>query len=456
MKKHGSLNRSITFGCVVFLLLISIVLSFANLTLHKNFVYKDYEVYIEDILKYTQAHIDGDDLKECIETKVESEKYKETLLFMDGIIDHYHDVHYFYAILPLNKNETGNVMSVLSAERYHDRYEDTEGNLYLGWISDDEFDLEVVEYMFEAMNSDSIIFFEEKTEWGKDYTGAMPIKDSNGNSIAVLAVDIDISFINSSILEYALVNVIVITVSGLAFILIFLLWSKSHITKPIKLLEESAVSFVDRSSGKKDINALDFKAPEIKVDNEIKSLSDAVTKMTDDMKEYVNNIISAEEKAASMQELANHDALTGLKNKTAYDAEINDINDNKVALVVIDLNNLKKVNDTYGHEKGDISIKKLAYLIKDTFNNSDVYRIGGDEFVVLLKDYDYDHFDELSDKINKHFEKIQKDKSLEPWEKISAALGVAYFKDGDDMTSLFMRADSEMYKRKEEMKKKIK
>ena len=242
----------------------------------------------------------------------------------------------------------------------------------------------------------------------------------------------------------------------MAFIIVFLLWSKSHITKPIKLLEESAVSFVDRSSGKIDVNALEFKAPDIKFDNEIKSLSDAVTKMTDDMKEYVNNIISAEEKAASMQELANHDALTGIKNKTAYDADIKEIKDTNIALVVIDLNNLKKVNDNYGHEKGDISIKKLANLIKDTFKNSEVYRIGGDEFVIILRDYDYNHYDELNEKMNKYFDEMAKDNTLEPWEKVSAALGIAYFRDGDDMISVFMRADSEMYKRKEEMKKNIK
>ena len=457
MTKHRRpLNRSITIGCVIFLLLLSVILSITNLTLHRNFVYQDYQTYITDILNYTKSNIDGDDLEECIKTETESEKYKKTLLFMDGLINNYHDIHYFYAILPLNTNETGNVMSVLSAERYEDRYENTEGNLYLGWISEDEFDVNTVKIFFEAMNSDKTIFFEEKTEWGTDYTGAIPIKNSKGESIAVLAVDIDISFINQSIWEYAGVNIGVISLLGIIFIIIFLVWSRHNITKPIRLLEESAVSFVDHSSGQRDLDALEFHAPEFKADNEIKSLSNAVIKMTKDMQEYVTEIISAEELAANMQELASHDALTGVRNKAAYDAEIKSITDTKVGIAIIDLNNLKAINDKYGHDKGDIAIKNLSEMVCDIFVHSPVFRIGGDEFAIILRNHDYDYCKNLVNKLNKRFDDFQKDDTLEPWDKTSAAIGVAFFEEGDDMESLFKRADQEMYKRKKEMKEKMK
>ena len=265
------LNRSITIGCVLFIIVLCILLSLANLGLYQNYVYNDYRGYISDLLLYTLDHIDGDDLKVCIETGKESEKYKESLLFMDDLMDHVDDIHYLYAILPLNTDKTGNVMSVLSAERYYDRYVDTEGNLYLGWISDDEFDAETAAKFFDIM-------FQETTEWGTDYTGAVPIRDSEGNAVAVLAIDIDISFLNGMIREYAIVNILIVVVAGIIFTTIFLLWSKRNITTPIKSLEESAVGFVDRSYGQRSVEALSFEAPEIKSDNEIKSLSDAIVR----------------------------------------------------------------------------------------------------------------------------------------------------------------------------------
>ena len=461
MKKHRRpLNRSITIGCVLFIIALCALLSFANLTIYRNYVYEDYRNYIADILHYTLSEIDGDDLKTCIETGEESEQYKKSLLFMDHLMDHFEDVHYFYAILPLNTEETGNVMSVLSAERYYDRYVDTEGNLYLGWVSEDEFDSATARQFFDIMNGDGIVYFEEATEWGVDYTGALPIRDGQGNAIAVLALDIDISFINSMILQYAAVNICAISLAGAVFISIFLFWSRRNITKPILRLEQSAVGFVDHSHGQRNVDALCFDAPEMKTDNEIKSLSDAVIKMTEDMRDYVTDIISAEKKAANMQELANRDALTGIRNKNAYDHEIRRagvklaMGDGKVGLAIVDLNCLKRINDTYGHDKGNIAIKKLSRMVCLIFDHSPVFRIGGDEFAVILRGDDFDHYGELEARFNAEIETMAKDASLEPWEKVSAAIGAAFYdKELDhDIDNLFKRADHVMYDRKKEMK----
>ena len=456
MKKRKSyLNQNITIACIVFLIFLSVLLSIDNLTLHRDYVYSDYKNYIANILNYVYDQIDVEDLKQCIDTKEESEKYRQTLLFMDNIIDHFDDVHYLYVIKPLNTQETENTMSVLSAERYYDRYVDTEGNLYLGWISDDEFDSKTAAQMMDIMNGNDIVFFTEETEWGTDYTGAMPIRDSQGNGIAVLAVDIDFSFIRGTIIKYALVNFLAIASFGALFIVLFIMWSRKNITKPIRKLEESAVGFIGHSRGQRDVEALNFEAPVLTTENEIKSLSDAVVKMTEDMREYVSDIINAEKKAASMEELANHDSLTGVRNKTAYNSFILQIaDDRKVGLAVVDLNYLKRINDTHGHDKGDLAIKNLCAHICKVFSHSPVFRIGGDEFVVILKGDDYDNFESLALQFNSIMEKNFADSSMEPWKKVSAALGAAFREDGEDMDSLFKRADSAMYSRKKEMKDK--
>ncbi|MBQ7678652.1 MAG: GGDEF domain-containing protein [Butyrivibrio sp.] len=454
------LNRSITIGCILFIIILVILLNLANVVLYRNYVYGDYQGYISDLLLYMIDHIDGDDLRICIETGEESDKYKESLLFMDDLMEHMEDIHYFYSVLPLNTNDTGCVMSVLSAERYYDRYIDTEGNLYLGWISDDEYDAATAAQLFDIMDSDSIVYFEEETEWGTDYTGALPIRDSQGNAVAVLAIDIDISFISGMIWEYAIVNSLIVLIAGLIFIAIFLLWSKRNITEPILRLEESAVGFVDHSHGQRSVEALNFEAPQIKTDNEIKSLSNAIVRMTEDMRDYVEDIVSAEEKAENLQTLANRDALTGIRNRTAYDAEILRISqgiavgETKVGLAMVDLNFLKKINDTYGHDKGNAAIQKLCRIVCVTFSHSPVFRIGGDEFVIILRGNDYDHFDELMEAFNKELEAMSADPSLEPWEKVSAAIGAAFYDPSldADIDSLLKRADTVMYERKKAMK----
>lgn len=454
------LNRSITFCCVAFIILLCVLLNITNLHLYRKYVYADYRGYIADILDYTLAHIDADDLRACVESGEESEKYRETLLFMDDLMNHFSDIHYFYAILPLNTEDTGNTMSVLSAERYYDRYVDTEGNLYLGWISDDEFDAETAAQFFEILNGDRVVYFEEKTEWGTDYTGALPILDSAGQPVAVLAVDIDISFIRNELLNYALANIGVIAVAGLGFICVFLFWSRRNITQPIRKLEQSAVGFVDHSHGQRDVAALTFEAPVMTADNEIKALSDAVVKMTADMRDYVTDIISAEEKAANMQELAHRDTLTGIRNKTAYDNEIRRVEakladgERDIGLAIVDLNFLKKINDSYGHDKGDIALRAVSRLICTVFDHSPVFRIGGDEFAVLLRGHDYRHYAELEARFNAELERLAAEPALEPWERISAAIGAAFYdpERDDSFNALFMRADHVMYDRKKEMK----
>jgi len=461
MKNHKKpLNRSITIGCVIFIITLCVLLSIANLTLYKNSVFEDYRNYISHILNYALAHIDAEDLKECIDSGEESETYKETLLYMDDLMEHFEDIHYLYAVLPLNTNDTGSVMSVLSAERYYDRYIDTEGNLYLGWISDDEYDSETAAQLFEIMDSSKIVYFEEETEWGTDYTGAVPIRDSNGNPVAVLAVDIDISFLNGMIRNYAAVNISIVAATGAVFIIIFLLWSRRNITKPIRELEKSAVGFAHSSHDQRNPDALRFEAPDIQVDNEIKALSDAVVKMTDDMRDYVADIISAEEKAENMHALAIKDALTGLRNKTGYKNELKrikemmDHGETKIGFAVVDLNYLKTINDTYGHEKGDFAITKLARMICRIFAHSPVFRIGGDEFVVILLEEDYDNYDQLTEFFYSKLDDMVKDDFLEPWEKVSASIGAAFYDEeiDDGIDSLFKRADQKMYEKKKEMK----
>ena len=104
---------------------------------------------------------------------------------------------------------------------------------------------------------------------------------------------------------------------------------------------------------------------------------------------------------------ANIDALTGVKNRNAYrvyeerlnaQIEINRAPD--FAITILDVNDLKKVNDTEGHKAGDQYLRDACKIICTTFKRSPVFRVGGDEFAVLSQGDDYARIDELIEQMN--------------------------------------------------------
>ncbi len=163
--------------------------------------------------------------------------------------------------------------------------------------------------------------------------------------------------------------------------------------------------------------------------------------------EYARQINAAEIKA-------NIDELTGIKNKHAYsdmarklDDMIEDKSNPEFAIAVFDLNGLKQVNDTLGHQAGDRFIKKGCNTICRFFKHSPVYRVGGDEFVVVAQGYDYLNIDSLMLKFRKHNikNKLKGD--------VVIAAGMSRFNNDERVESVFERADEEMYRNKKELKK---
>lgn len=162
------------------------------------------------------------------------------------------------------------------------------------------------------------------------------------------------------------------------------------------------------------------------------------------------------EKLQQTRILANSDALTGVKNKTAFttkkrkmDAKIAIEPEIKFALVMCDVNNLKITNDTQGHEAGDTLLQTICAAICDVYKHSPVYRIGGDEFVILLMGNDYENRHEL-------FKSIQHISAGDK-ENLSFAVGMAEYEPFHDisMQDVFSRADAAMYQNKKSMKQTI-
>ncbi|MCR4807329.1 MAG: GGDEF domain-containing protein [Lachnospiraceae bacterium] len=157
------------------------------------------------------------------------------------------------------------------------------------------------------------------------------------------------------------------------------------------------------------------------------------------------------------KELARRDELTGTKNKKAYSELEQSVQKNiemgtdyfLFAIAICDINDLKIVNDTRGHKAGDEYIKAAAAILCNIFDHSPVFRIGGDEFVVFLKDSDYDAREDLI----KKFKDTVLD-NLRKGEGPVAAMGMSEYRPDEDLsiTDVFERADNLMYEDKKKLK----
>ena len=177
---------------------------------------------------------------------------------------------------------------------------------------------------------------------------------------------------------------------------------------------------------------------------------------------YVGVFIDITEQKENAQNLtvarrmADIDSLTGVKNKNAYvqwEIKINNAIDSgeqePFAVVVCDINDLKKVNDLYGHKEGDACIRKACKKICTVFDHSPVFRIGGDEFVVILSGEDYYNRNKLMEQINA----VPGDYSkIKIGDTVSA--GMAEYKNNQHLSllSVLEEADKAMYERKQFLK----
>ncbi len=234
-----------------------------------------------------------------------------------------------------------------------------------------------------------------------------------------------------------IVQLIIVAVAiGLVFGTLTIIFSR-RITRPLRELTNAAEEI---NEGNYDVK-LDYKG-----NDEIGTLTTTMNRLIEHLGGYITDLNS----------LAYADALTSVRNKGAYDIfmeqmqkRIDDGEDPKFAIAIFDCDSLKVINDTYGHDKGDVYIKNSCNLICRVFAKSPVFRLGGDEFAVILQSEDYLNREKLK---NVFIEKSAEICAFakEPWEKISVAIGLADYNyaEDKDVHNVARRADHLMYEDK--------
>lgn len=256
----------------------------------------------------------------------------------------------------------------------------------------------------------------------------------NGMTLVVSASYDDIRQIRYEIGAKILLIVSVLS----AMFTIIAIFVVKKISDPLNKLTKAAAKLAD---GNYDMEIAPSNAREIKL------LSAA----------FENMALRLREREELLHLSANRDSMTGLRNTTSYVSWVAQFNkkiengEADFGVAMLDLNDLKKMNDIYGHEMGNNLIITSAELISDVFKGSLVFRIGGDEFLVVLQNKDLENRDELFKLLDF---KCQNTLIADTQTPISIAIGFSRFEQGKDVqfADVFKRADNAMYESKRRMK----
>lgn len=169
--------------------------------------------------------------------------------------------------------------------------------------------------------------------------------------------------------------------------------------------------------------------------------------------ETYNEMFDKNEAAqALIKHQAEHDALTDLLNRGSYDRLLKLYEggrDNHFALILVDVDVFKSVNDTYGHAVGDKVLKRVAYLLTTAFRSIDhICRIGGDEFAIIMVEMTPDLAYTIEEKIDAVNEQLANPKE-EGIPAVSLSVGIAFTDRENPSDSIFKDADKALYRVKE-------
>ena len=237
-------------------------------------------------------------------------------------------------------------------------------------------------------------------------------------------------------------EIVLVSIVVLFALSAFTLFYTRRITKPLEELT--------RAADQADKGNYDFDLT-YEGDDEIGRLTKTFKRMASHVKESIDDL----------SERVYVDALTSVKNKGAFSDALDELQaqlnsedaELMFAIGVFDCDDLKTINDRYGHDKGDIYLKTACHLICTEFQHSPVFRIGGDEFAVILQGDDFENRDQIVE----HFYKASEDMcetALNEWDQVRITTGIAVYDPQEDrfVIDTVRRADKTMYANKHKRK----
>jgi len=373
---------------------------------------------------FAEFTIDSDDAKNYITTRVTDEKYQLTLK----------------RLCEYTKNNDNGVkrISMISYSDSKGYYiYDTQNNKLGTKISYGEYEESIKAELISGRN-------EWKRSSGKSLYSYRPMRTIDDRLAGYIIVETDNTIYRKYIIIISAVFGVIL-IMGIIFANILTSTVKREIFNPMYNLAKTALDFTGTISSNRNVNTDELFL--INKDNEIGYLGKAIQKMVSDINASTENLSHAIYDST-------HDAMTQVFNKRHYNNMIPIFKESSsICVIYFDVNNLKLMNDTLGHEHGDYVIKKAAeYIHQFTGESSLCFRMGGDEFLLVITDY------KSFSEINCIIEKLDSDSPyiLSPENdsvKCALSYGYDYAKGNFSFEKLLSNAEDNMYTKKAELKK---
>ena len=265
----------------------------------------------------------------------------------------------------------------------------------------------------------------------------LPLKNGMIVNVSVPVDEIDGNW-ESMALKTGLVS------TGLLVVFILLAWLSSG--KIIKPLTDIAKAAKEVDDGNYDVDLRYNGRDEVGV------LTHAFRTLISHQKTYISDLNelnqALQEDNLTLEAATIRDSLTGVKNRFALRRDYDKYHEKDVHLMMIDIDDFKKVNDTYGHSVGDYLLKKTGDALLDNFGGDYSYRYGGDEFIVIYPDIEEEEFKKIIKNTEAQLEEIYLDEKRLP---VHFSAGYVYGKTilHDDLRFMLRSADALLYKAKQ-------
>ena len=435
LKRHKKLSFTTRYVLIigVLLLVANVLLGIVSMKRSTTSIRKLIDKNMLDVANTAADLLDGDALGALTEADVGSDAYNEILDTLSVFQDNA-DIHFIYAVRQVAEDEF-----VFTVDA------DPDDPAAFGE------DVVVSSGLIKAGKGVSAVDDAPlQDRWGNYYSSYSPVFDSAGNVAGVVGVDFDAEWydeqVRANTISITVTSILSVLIGALVVILItYRVRRKLHeidgglsaLSKNVDRLMEEVVSIYGHEAKP---------APEQRVyADELEALGAKIQNMQGDMVLYLDYL----------QNKAYVDALTKVRSASAYHELVEGI-EKKVAagsarfcVAVFDINSLKEINDTHGHGCGDMIIEGAANAISGAFGVEFTYRIGGDEFAVVLEDVDPAQMARQMDAVDAGVERFNARHRAEGV-ALAISKGMAEYRPGEDSgyKEVFARADRTMYERK--------
>lgn len=214
---------------------------------------------------------------------------------------------------------------------------------------------------------------------------------------------------------------------------------------------------IEQATSPVTITHFQLMQPNLRKDGTPFYVDQSIAQITDDAGKITHHVSFSKDsterlrRELALKDLASRDSLTGLLNRRSGEQLLKQYDDEKepsrklVCLIMMDIDNFKKINDTFGHAIGDVILKSCSQLIKNKARNTDsIIRWGGEEFLMIVPNARLHEAMELAERIRASIEQHTDNKVGQ----ITASFGIAELQSDESTAGLLNRADKALYKAK--------